>query len=614
MARQPLIPALLALVLGACAQDEEFSGSLDTPLALTAHLPSSSGPFTDPVGFAADSRGGLIRPLALVEGRYLTDTPEASFLRGAPLATGSARLIAGLAAHATSADTLDVWAIDRRFGQLLKLPYITGREGIALTRQATTWGEISFLDADGSGDDPTARLLGVDVSRAAAETWTATWDGALWWVTGTRSGAMAEPARPWVDWQDPSGAIRLYLGSEATAGDSVSVTVDNGTVEIDLAATPDALSVAPDQSRMLVASTSAAGASTLRWVDTASATLGDTVALPDDARPGRMAWSTDSTSVFVADLSRSSVWEILPGDTDTVVEHVLPWPVSDVAPLIDDEGRWLYVAPAAGRSVWMLDLDTDTLRDINASTPEVDGMTFEAPVLGLEALHEAYEWPEANGDGEFLHGRTVAVALHSGRVVFMEEQTGCLVHDNQGPRTDLLGAASLLGDYQTSYDLDPFSPVTPWLQATDDASRHITVNSCGGIADAEIWSLLYDSANQSWVPSGVKSGEQARRASEDERYVSDDGAISFVIRAGGIPTEEGWSITFEVLEGVLSADGDNDGDRVRDIEMDMPGDPIFFWDVDEEGETIAWIAVAASSADVVARIDATTGLVDMLWD
>jgi len=216
-----------------------------------------------------------------------------------------------------------------------------------------------------------------------------------------------------------------------------------------------------------------------------------------------------------------------------------------------------------------------------------------------------------------LWGRSVAVSLQAGRVQFMEEGTGCLVRDESGPRT----VAGQFG--QPDYDANYSTVTGAYLELNETNNRHVQVNPCGGIARTETWRLRYDRVLQGWELEGSLSGVQERIAYEDERYVSDDGAFSFVIRSGASPSEDGWRLEFRVLAGVLQVDGDNNHDGVvnsDEPDIDLPGDPVFFWyrvgptdggwdAVDER----PFVLVAAEGSDVVGRAEPQTGDFEVQW-
>lgn len=610
----PLLAVLLPIVAG-CPNLNLFSGSLDTPGAI-AVLPVGQGPFTEPVGYVANRTGGEIRVLALAQGRYLSDVAVGSFLRGHHLGTGYDRLLAGVAAYAPDADHASVFVIDKRFRQLLRVPHVDGRtpEGHLNTVQPVL-AAVTWNDADGSGNVAELAGLAPDPDTAASETWTITFTGTAWEIEGSRSG-LQRPAPPGVLWSAYNGALSFVPRGEATRGDQFVVQVNSGITEIPLAGDPIDLSIAPDQRWLALVHDAAEGA-VVRLVDPATSTIQPPLSLPVGARPGRTAWSPDGRTLFVAEGARSAAWSI-DVDSGTVTEIPLPWPTLDVALLVGESTRHLHVVPASGTSVWVHDLDAGALIDLNPATAEVEGMRFLSPVTGISAMPTLYDFPNYSklddndeGDDDLIdRGRSVAVSLHAGKVVWMREGDGCLVPEPQGPRTQVLGSSAQLADYEPDFDIQV--PGTAFLDAVEDDVRHVSVNPCAGLAPSETWELVFDGTVGAWRVRGTTSGDQVRLAYEEERYVSDAGTISFTMRAGTTPSEDGWRLRFNVLEGALRGDGDNQDDRVREVNLDLPGRPAAFY-ARQDGEDRAWVVVSASGSDIVVRISANDGLVDSVW-
>jgi hypothetical protein len=147
------------------------------------------------------------------------------------------------------------------------------------------------------------------------------------------------------------------------------------------------------------------------------------------------------------------------------------------------------------------------------------------------------------------------------------------------------------------------------------------VNACAGVAASEQWSVTFDAGLQGWRVEGILAGEQSNIAWEDQRYTSDLGEVSFLIRAGSTPSQDGWQILFDVIDGALAATGDNDLNGDRDIVLDMPSDPVAFtyrvgesgggWDVVDERP---FVLVLSQSKDIAARVEPPTGLIEVDWE
>lgn len=600
--------AILALALCACASDDTFSGSLNTPSPVAVLDPALGGPFSHAVGYVGDQHGGRIRTLDLTTGRYLADDPFASFFRGNGLATGSERELAAVAGYAPDADHAWVFAIDRRFNQLVRVPHVVGRAKDGSPEEAVaTVTSTDFTDADSSGDAPKLTDVKLDADTAAAETWTITSHGAWWEVVGSRSGPQprAFADQPFLS---TGGALSFVIRGAATAGDSFALVVDNGQTETDLAGTPTELGMAPDQSKLALIVRDGTQ-DQVHFVDPATDTLGGAVVLADDAQPTRVTWSSDSKTLWVADRASARFWSV-DAATGVATAHATPWPTQDLAVLDGDTGTTAYLVAVGGQEVWVMDADTDTLLDVNPSTPSIDPMSLRSPINGLAAVTQPYSFP-SDDDSVDRTGRSVAVSLASGKVVWMTERTGCLVTDGLGPRTEVVSSTTSLADYKPDFTIAV--PGTAYLDVIEDGTRHVNVNPCGGIAPAESWVLRFDSVQQGWLVEGTVSGKQSAIAYEDARYVSDNAQIHFAMRAGAQPSLDGWSLSFNVLDGVLDAEGDNNEDGVRELAVDLPGRPAVFWKT-VDGEARPYVVAAAEASDVVVKIDSTTGLVDSLWE
>lgn len=606
----PLRPCLVLLALAACQQPTDYSGTLDTPAAIAVLDRGGPGPFREAVGYAADRHGGTIRQLALASNRYLADDVAASFFRGTPLATGDERVLTDLVAYGPDANTATVFALDTRYQQLLAVPHVAGREPDGSPREPEPrLLSVERLDHDSSGDDLTIDSLTVRPGFSASEVWTLTSNGAGWEVEGSRSGLQRALAFPNTPYLTPRGSLGFVVRTPGTRGDQIVLTVDSGLREIALPGAPLAIALSTDQS-LAALTVGAELGHELRWFDPATEQLSAPVALSAGAHPHRLAWAPDAAVLLVTDARAPTLYAVDP-NTDAVTEHPLPFVAQHLALSVTDARRTVFLSRADAAEVWLYDLDARTMIDVNLGTPEVDGMRFRSGVRGLALLPTAYEWPETI-DGEQRSGRSVAVSLHEGRVVWMEEDTGCLVRDSVGPRTRLISQTTAEADYAT-INFTVTRPQTAYLEDVQAERRHINVNACAGIAPNETWTMRYDRTEQAWRVEGAYSGPQTQLAYEDERYLSDRVELSFLMRAGSLPSEDGWGVRFEVLDGILAADGDDDNDNVRTISLDLPSAPAVFH-AEVDGVVRPFVVVAAETADVVLSLDPTDGTVQSLWD
>ena len=617
--------ALLAslVLVAACDQEESFVGNFDLPTGPAVLDPEQGGPFEEPIGFIPSAHTGLIELLALKQGRFLTTGNQASFVKAAPIATGEGRIISSVAAWAQGPDRVDVYGGDRRYGHLFRVPWVTGLGEDGFPIIATAGYTLpAFEDLDGSGDSPTLEI-GLRQGFVAAERWTVECRGAYWTLEGTRSGIQRGRMYEQAAFDTRVGGVSLVVRGTCTEGDRFTFRTDNGLEEIDVGGTPLELAMSPQQDRLaMIVHDTSDDAPRLRWLEPESGSALPDSVLGDGALPARMEWMADGSALYVADRGRSSVWEIAVGAFGDLVEREipLPWPTLDVAPLVSETGgRQLYISSAEGKTVWVLDLDSGDLIDVNLSTPELDGMLFSSPVTGIAAIPVPYRWPETDNDGVARWGTSVAVSLEAGKVLFMEEGTGCLVQDELGPRTQVLSQSISSADFSTNFGT---SAGASFLEVTSDPSHHVNVSRCGGIAQEETWKLIFDRNLQGWVATGSVSGEQQNIVYEDQRYLSDDGSISLVIRAGTSPSEDGWTMQFNVRDGVLTANGDNEPrDNDRDVPFDYPGDPVFFhyrvgpydngWrPIDDR----PFVLVPAEGGNLVGRVKPQNADVEISWD
>jgi hypothetical protein len=118
------------------------------------------------------------------------------------------------------------------------------------------------------------------------------------------------------------------------------------------------------------------------------------------------------------------------------------------------------------------------------------------------------------------------------------------------------------------------------------------------------------------------SGVQSFRAREDERYVSDDGGISFLILSGNLPSTDGDRFSFNTEAGIAVMSGsdlDRDGDP--DLLWELPMRPVAFsytggpvgggWDEVERRE---FMLLPVLNSDVAVKISLDTMDGDIFWN
>ncbi|MFM2161664.1 MAG: hypothetical protein RLZZ383_1176, partial [Pseudomonadota bacterium] len=551
--------------------------------------------------------GGRIRALDVRRGTYLSSGGAAAFVRDASVGTGADRVLAGVVAVAPTPDRVDVWAIDRAHGVVVRAPAVVGVDasGTPLL-PAVAVRAVSFADVDGSGDTATVVAGDAVQGKIGTETFTATLRQGRIEVRGTRSGPQSDPLVIGQPWTSDDGGLHLVVAGSMSEGDVLTLNVDSGLQEYDFDATPEHIVRAPDGSWVAVAFDDG----WVRLLDPADGTevlafeIGHAIRL----EPG-------DGVLYALDASASRVWT-LPLRGGAVGQIALGFPAVDLAVLQTDSRRSLYLAHADRPEVSIFDLDAYAFVDVNPWTPEIEGQRFLTPVRGLAAMPTPWERPPDDPNDEAsvgAFGAGVVVTLQSGKAVFFDGDTGCLVPDRLGPRTDAFNPVPGQSDWTPTWAVQ--IPVTTWLEAVEGTNRHILVDRCAGLAVEQTWRLRYDASLQGWEPEGDITGPLGVLAREDERFLAPDGSFSLLLRAGRSPSRDGDAFQFRLLSGLLSITGDNDGDGVRDVEFDLPGDPAVVVGPSTSGGTpTTWVLVPATASDRVVRIDPTRAQIDASWD
>ena len=608
---------IASISLTGCADEIAAEPHFDGPMGLAVLHHETGGPFSEPVGFVANSRSGRITPLDLKHGRLLSDDRASSFLRASYLPTGGDRILGELAVYAPDEQTITLFVADKATGTLLEVPYIVGFDEEPLEFEATV-GEPVFVDADGSGDTATLEGLTVRTGYTTTEDWSISYDGELWWVEGTASGDQS--IRPGFDtaYFTDDRELEFTISGTATLGDRFEVSTDSGIVAHDVGGTVLALAMAPDQSA-LAASVydTSLDTSSLVFFDPSDGTLLGAVDLPEGASPYRMHWDA-SGRLFVSDTALSNVYEVGVDSSDITLAAVTTietdGPSFDVAAVITEDYEHLAVAPVGASRVDLYDLASGERLRVNAFAEGTEGLDLGSPVTGIGVLPIASQVPEENEWGAQLETHAIAISLFKGELVLMEGDTGCFVQHEEGPYS--------YGSSTDSYTFTDVGSTSDPLISTDDAEgQAVVVNECAGVASDQTWEIRFDEIEQGWWVDGSRAGEQDSLAWEDERYVSDDGDISFLILSGASPSTDGDMFSVTVDDGVLRFSGDLDRSGESDVYLELPGDPVGFWfDVGATGggwdelDRRAWVLWPLTNSDAVARGRVETGIVEIIWE
>ena len=544
----------MILFLLGCSEEYGIPLHFEGPVA-AAWLPESADqPFGLPIGFVSNSRSGTIVPLNLKEGRLLSDDASASFLRASLLTTGRTRQLGDVVAFA-DAGTINLWTLDVYRSELLSVPYVTSvSEGGAPEEVEPSNSEPVFIDADASDDAPTLDGVKLRAGFTTTESWSIEFDGTRWWAKGSLSGTQEREPKDGESFVSDHGELEFTLEGSASLGDRFELTTDTGVLAYTLAGRPtglhgdgDFLYVGVDSDTPLVG-----------VVDPFSGEWLGSVALPIGAHPWRMSAGPEG-SLLVGD-ARSAAFYVVrfatPGSAGTATVET----VATAAPVIDlvwqsgaltDGGAFsrVFVAPVALQRVDVYDLDTSTWIDVNPNDAEVAGITLGSPVSGLAASVGTVRLQQVTDWGAYPEVPAIVVSTQDGFTLMLDATTGCGVPTEVGPHGPNIASAT--EGYYWAYLNDVGEPSDAVLVADAATGEQVTLSQCAGLARSESWSVTYDSAAAGWQVEGTLSGVQERWAYDGQRYVSDNGALSFLVTAFSPPPTDGDSFGFYVDRGLL---------------------------------------------------------------
>lgn len=626
----PFRLAVLGLLgLASCSQFEFASNWFDGPTAATVLDPEDESPFNEPIAFVANSRSGTIVPLDMKNGTLLSDQAAASFLPPRIVATGDTRLLADVAAWGRG-DAVTVLAVDTAHGVLVEADYIVGqtetREPIPPTLSAT---EPAFLSADpDAGGSAALEGLTLRHGYSTTEDWRLEFNGAVWTAFGSRSGRQARTFSTGEPWRSDRREIELEITGTPAAGDRFEFSVETGLREHDLGARPLGLLRIPETDTLVVGLWDEAldRGELVVW-DLLSATESARIPLDEGGQPWRFAWDDEPGVLYVADARLPQVYAVALDLEDPIASPVSSIatvaPIQDLAvsaytgePLFGDvPHHHLFVAPVGLSRVDVYDLETGDWLDTNPLDGRLGGVDLGSPVVGLSASTAPVRLQSEGNNGAREDAAVVVVTTFDGSVRMLEADTGCLAIDVLGPRVSTGGSTEGVDVIDNAPASDPVLYIDP---ATSSA---ISPQACGGILKTEAWTLTYDENAGNWLAEGTRSGEQAGRVTENQRYVTDDGSMSLLVLSGNNPSSDGDRFEFNSSDGVLRLTEISRQGTANVSPVELPAAPVVFtmesgpsggnWDLDRT-QTHALIPVTGS--DFVVRMRPQAWKVEVLYE
>ena len=622
------IALLLACCATGCEDKEPALGSFDGPEYATTLSPEDGGPFESTVGFVTNSRRATIVPLDLKHATLLGDQFGAPYLRPRWIATGDTRQLGPIAAWAASASEVTLFTADLANDLMIEAPYVVGTESGEPQIHPTELVGPTFIDADESGSFSSLSEVSTNVGFTTTENWTIEYDGEKWWVTGSQSGKQTRRAYFDQAYVTDNRELEFTITGDATEGDRIEVTTDTGIEEHDLGGTILDLIRIPEQDLLVAAVWDPLEEQGFLSVwDMVGQQVLEEIDLREGAQPWRFALGEEGTQLFVGDAVLSAV-HMVELDVDVpsasvVVELETQGPVVALAWLGDpgdedleiDPFSSLLVAPSLANRVDLYDLRNEEWVDINPFDDVVGGIDLRSPVVGLSSTVEPIRLQQETKWGARIQKPVAMVTLFDGSIMMIEGDTGCMAITAEGPHVPLSSTDEAIDFYDEGASSDPY------LYEDEATGRRVAVHACGGISQEDSWTITYDGMQGDWEVEATVGGIQEGRVQEDQRYVSDDGSVSFLILAGAQPSTDGDSFSFSIDEGLLRIDEVVLPRGVGTDPLEMPAAPVSFvyeagpsgggWD---EDHTRSFALVPVTNSDFVLRIHMQAWKIDVVWD
>ncbi len=503
-------------------------------------------------------------------------------------------------------------------------------------------GVLEVWAPDGSATGYVVTGFRLREGKTSTETWTGVYDAGVghFVVRGSRSGVQERiPVIGETYWSDDN-EIEIVVeqstpGATLPDGAYFTFSTDSGIREIPMPGTIQDLRVDPETRRLFVTAQASEELEDGQFITRGYLVVLDLAPLasrdlpvvehtwtlcptdlddqgqcPADARPMAMDLDPNHLRLFVSDASDAGVIYRYDLELADLAPEALPGflPNLDVAYVEDletEEGyQHLFVANADVGSVSLYDVRTEELIDINPFTPEVDAIELYSPVSGLAGSRVAVKIPEATTDQAQRQSILVGATTYKGDLWAIKGEDGCLMFATpEGAHLDSNGWQ--WGDQGASSNPQP--AVDP------ETGRSVVTSSCGGVTRGETWYFVYDETLQGYRVRGSRANKggtyQSRLAYEDERFVSDGGEISVLIRSGTLPTTDGDTWYFRVDSGLRPP-------SVEDLPSDFEIYTQEYGDRSEEWTEVNFRSLAivpATLSDLVYKVNlASPNLADQL--
>jgi hypothetical protein len=558
-----LVASLACVALG-CETDKVFVDHQDAPTDV-AVLPGGAF-FDGSVAVVANSGSGAITKLDLerfyrlddtIEGLPLVERPARNpFEAAPPLAAGRGRRLDRIALATDGLGYVDVIATDVANFELLSLPWFV-REGS---------GDLRFHEpTPPNPDDLVVRApVGspeIDVSalrvrpgRTTTERWTLVWDAERnsYAVEGSASGPQRARALPGVWYETDGGELGLQIehgGSVPPDGTELELLTDSQLRSLELPGWPGDVEVVHDGRWAVTPATDlVSGDAWLVVVDLEAMREELRLALPPGSVPERSDWVADAGLLLVSDSGSSGLLHVAdlsdPDPAGWILSALaVGRPSFDVA-LARDGSDLVYLADPGSNLVHVADLDSGVLVDAAPFSAAVDPIRLPTTLVqGLGASTSASLLRTEDAAGRRERSHVIGAVGSSGELFLIRSDLSCLVsEDRQGATVgDMVGVTAFLDT----------GPISDPILASDPVTGEVaTLSRCGGLVEAGWWTFTYDEFEHSYRVRAGEAGDQETRAVEDQRYISDNGGLSVLIRSGTRSTTDGDRFQVRIDDGV----------------------------------------------------------------
>jgi hypothetical protein len=603
---------MIWLLLAACGEESAYQSIFDAPTASDVIYPEEGTLLDEPLGFVASSRSGVVTALDLKHETALSDQVAAPFLRPRGIALGAGRQVGELRAYATEEGAITLHATDIRNRQLVEAPYILGYDPYPVLPSPA----YSLVE---SPDSVSIEEVELKTGHTTTETWSFVFDGDLWEARGSRSGLQETRAEMGAPYTSDGEELVLTIDGEAEEGAEIVLSTSTSVMEFPLQGVPVGLEEIAETSLLIVAvyePETQEGWLNLFDRDTRQE-LGR-LEVPGGGQPWSMEW-WDQT-LIVTDANSPRILRLQPNleawEESQWTEEVAPAVMHDLAVVTEEGYDHLFVSAAEESRIDLLDLRTGEWKDINPFDSQNLGMALHSPVVGISASLSPVDLQTSASWGAEDRDKVVVATTFQGRIVMLEGSTGCLATAKGGA---YVTEVSVYSDETVSFnDYGPSS--NPTMLSEEATGQSIVTSSCGGVLLSEEWTIRYDGLKGDWSIEGSITGKQEKRASMDERYLSDKGELSFTIVSGTRPPTDGDSFYFATSSNVLEIEQLlNTSGGIEAVTL--PAAPLAFdydagpsdggWN-EYRGRSFALIPI--TNSDIVVRLRLETWSVEAVWN